>query len=147
MLQIDHIGTRSAIPGWPQNGTIEGLLDALSRWELDPCLDFSRAPQYESHPDRQPYRRPASLGGGRKWSDELGGYRYLDGPPLYPEHPTAVSFTGNFLGYSFGFNLTTDDRELIARLDAAIAQNIERFRPQQQDGQQDVDRGMRPRQG
>jgi hypothetical protein len=48
---------------------------------------------------------------------------------VFPDHPKAVSYLGNFVGYSFAFNLYTDDQELIAQLDAAIAENMERWPP------------------
>ena len=54
--------------------------------------------------------------------------RYGNGSPIYPEHPDSVQYCGNFLSYSFGFSLATDEPELIKRLDAAIAANIERQR-------------------
>lgn len=46
--------------------------------------------------------------------------------PIYPEHPNAVRYCGNFVGYSFAFWLVTDDETLIARLDAAIKANLSR---------------------
>lgn len=126
MLRIDYIGHKTTIPGWPEAGTIEGLFDAMSRWPLDTRLDYSGAPAFEPHPDRKPFRGPALRFGAKVYSDLTNGYRYLDGAPVDEEHPDAVSFMGNFVGYSFGFNLMTDDRELIARLDAAIAANLAR---------------------
>ncbi len=51
---------------------------------------------------------------------------YHYGKPCHPEAPDAVSYLGNFIGYSFAFNLDTDDPQLIATLDAAIADNLER---------------------
>jgi hypothetical protein len=52
--------------------------------------------------------------------------RYVLTEPIDPEHPMMWSYSGNFLGYSFGFHVTTDDPEVIARLDAAIAANMQR---------------------
>lgn len=125
MLDIKDIGTKTTIPGWPAN-TIEGLLDAMERWELDTRLDYSSDPRFDPHEDRKPFRGPAVSCAGTVYVPSLGRNRYLSGPPLYPEHPTAVAFIGNFVGYSFGFYIVTDDRELIARLDKAIAANLAR---------------------
>jgi hypothetical protein len=44
--------------------------------------------------------------------------------PIHPDHPHAVRFCGNFFEYSFSFELDTDDKELIAFLDARIAENM-----------------------
>lgn len=44
--------------------------------------------------------------------------------PIYPEHPESVNFTGNFLGISFPFSISTDEKDVIALLDAAIAENM-----------------------
>jgi hypothetical protein len=126
MLQIDYIGTKTTIPGWPEN-TIEGLFDALERWELDGRLNHAGDPRFTPHPDRKPFRWPALRSGGSSYSQELGCAVYLDGPPIYPDAPDAVSYCGNFVGYSFGFHLTTDDRALIERLDAAIAKNLQAY--------------------
>lgn len=126
MLEIHHIGTHSTVPGWPANGTIEGLLEALSRWELDLRHDLSKDPRFEPHPDRKPFRYPALMAGRRLFDCELGCTRFLNGPPAYPEHPTAVTIGGSFLCVAFTFRLTTDDRDLIGQLDQAIAHNLAR---------------------
>lgn len=126
MLNIHHIGRPLNRPDWPQTGTIEGLLDALDRWDLDTSLDHSSDPCFDPHPDRKPFRHPCLTLLRKVYSTELGRNRYISGDPVYPDHPTAVSFVGNFLEYSFGFAIDTDDRELIAKLDAAIAANLER---------------------
>lgn len=126
MLNIQHIGSPLNRPDWPQAGTIEGLLDALSKWDLDTSLDYSNDPRFDAHPDRKPFRHPCLSLLRQAYSQALGMNCYISGPPVYPDHPTAVRFVGNFLEYSFGFTLDTDDRELIAKLDAAIASNLER---------------------
>lgn len=119
MLHIQHIGR--PFPGrsdWPEAGTLAGLFDALSRWALSPHQNMTGHPELQPHPLRGPYKSPALRCAGK-----VGGvYRY--GAPVYPDAPRAVSYSGNFLGYSFGFSLATDDPELIARLDAAIAWNL-----------------------
>lgn len=126
MLKINHIGSHTTIPGWPEHGTIAGLLDALKRWPLDPSLNLSTDPHFDPHPQRAPYRGPALTCGWFHYSVERGCTVYHYGKPRHPEAPDAVSYLGNFVGYSFAFNLDTDDPQLIATLDAAIADNLER---------------------
>jgi hypothetical protein len=121
------VGRKTTIPGWPDN-TIEGLFDALSRWALDPsCLILDESPPIV----------PAAWGDplkGAAWRcrqqgrHDLGYHRteYILTAPIYPDHPFCVHYNGNFAGYSFGFQVATDDPDLIARLDAAIAENIAR---------------------
>jgi|GEM_PF-1064583 len=43
--------------------------------------------------------------------------------PLFPNHPGAVSFYGNFVKLSWGFHITTDEPGWIERLTTAIEQN------------------------
>ena len=124
MLRINYIGSHTTIPGWPEANTIAGLLDALGRWQLDRRLLMPEG--LEAHPDRKPYRGPALKCAGRQYDAERGRTIYLDGESIFPEAPTAVSYLGGFARYSFCFNLDTDDRELIAQLDAAIAANMAR---------------------
>jgi hypothetical protein len=128
LVDIEHIGSphTAGWEGWPEHGTIAGLLDALSRWPLERLWDHSESPKFEPHPDRKPFRCPSLSSGGQVFSAKLGHTLYLDGPPCYPDHPTAVTYTGNFLTHSFAFRLNTDDRELIAKIDAAIATNLAR---------------------
>lgn len=129
MLIVHHIGRPTTIPGWPTND-LAGLFDALGRWPLETRLDGSTSPELEPHPRRAPYRGPARLFAGKQWrasrSDGTPGYVYLGGAPAYPDAPDAVTYCGNFEAYSFAWSLSTDDPELIARLDAAIADNIAR---------------------
>lgn len=129
MLIIHHAGHRMNIPGWPTND-LEGIFAALERWDLEARLDMTGEPSIEPHPLRGPYRGPALRCAGQEWrpvrSDGTPGRVYLNGEPIYPDAPGAVHYMGNFEGYSFGWNLTTDEPELIARLDAAIAANIAR---------------------
>lgn len=56
------------------------------------------------------------------WND-AGERVYQDTGPLYPEHPDAVCFTGNFWRKSSVFQIYTDDPELVAKLTAAILAN------------------------
>jgi hypothetical protein len=126
MLRIEYIGSHTTVPGWPEQGTIAGLLDAIERWELDTRWDLSTDPRFQPHPDRAPFRGPALRCAGSRFDPALGCTVYLTGAPVFPDAPTAVSYSGNFIGYSYGFGLATDDRELIAQLDAAIARNLAR---------------------
>ncbi len=124
MLDIQHIGRPLNRPDWPEAGTLAGLFDALSRWVLDPTFNMMGDPQLQPHPLRGPYKGPALRCAGRRYDPATGFNVYLHGAPVYPDAPNAVSYCGNFAGYSFAFNLATDDPELIARLDAAIAWNL-----------------------
>jgi hypothetical protein len=47
-----------------------------------------------------------------------------NGEPIYPEHPTAVRFWGNFFGASCVFSVDTTDTALIAELTGLIAENM-----------------------
>lgn len=111
-------------PGWPQRDTLGGLLAALQRWDLSLELDQSSSPTLAEHPARKPFRSPM-LGFGKAYFDVLKQCMCVPyGSPIYPEHPNAVAFQGNFVEASFGFCLETDDPALIARLDEAIGKNI-----------------------
>lgn len=127
---VFDIGRPTTIPNWPTND-LAGLFDALSRWDLDPRLDFTNDPHIEPHPQHAPFRCPALRSAGKRYDVAKGHYVYLrSDEPIHPEAPNAVSYCGNFLGYSFGWNVATDDPDLIARLDAAIAANLNRSRKQ-----------------
>jgi hypothetical protein len=125
MLDITYIGSGNTIPGWPENNTVDGLIDALSRWPLDSRLDYSNDPQFQPDPLRAPFRGPARRYNGAVFDAKLDHKVYAnDGAPIYPDAPNAVSYCGNFIGYSFGFSLSTDDTEVIYRIDSAIAKNL-----------------------
>lgn len=126
MLNINYIGpSHTTIPGWPEVGTIDGLIDAMSRWSLDTRLDHSTDPRFQPDPLRAPFRGPARRHNGSVYNAKLGFPVYNnDGAPVYPEAPEAVSYLGNFVGYSFAFAVATDEPEVIARIDAAIAKNL-----------------------
>ncbi len=49
--------------------------------------------------------------------------QWLDTGPLYPEHPQALQFWGNFLDVSHVFCVHTDDPETVKALSAAIRAN------------------------
>lgn len=135
LLLIENIGnTSQPRDGYPKSGTLEGAFEALRRWELDPRLDMTNQPGLEPHPARKPYRGPALSSAGARWTAQ--GRLWLDGPPIYPEHPQAVTFTANFVNHNFGIRFTTDDPDLIAKMDDAIAQNL--ARPQLPSGRPDL---------
>lgn len=121
-----NIGSKTNIPGWPSND-IQGLFDALCKWTLDP-----RAIESKDDPDH-PHAEFDAPGRCLAWVDCIQEpiersngklRRYVGTRPMFPEHPKAVSFVGNFLSYSFGFNVVTDDKDLIEHLDALIKQNM-----------------------
>lgn len=113
LIKFSIGNAHAAIEGWPTSD-IDGLLDAMKRWPLDPG--------FNSPNDIAPFRC-------RAWKSVcVSGHGrsrvYEEVCPLYPEHPEAVQYLGNFLSYSFGFMVETDCPELIERLDAAIAANL-----------------------
>lgn len=118
-----EIGARTTIPDWPSND-IQGLFDALKRWPLDLRLDFSGEPEFIESPLSAPFRGRAWGGCVWTYSEKFQKRVAVATKPIYPEHPNAVRYCGNFIGYSFGFSLDTDDQDLIEQLDAAIAENI-----------------------
>lgn len=125
MIKINYIGRPTTIPGWPETGTVDGLIEALSRWSLDPSLDLSDDPRFQPDPLRAPYRGPARRYSGATYNAKLDVAVYdNNGAPVYPEAPDAVSYLGNFIGYSFAFSVDTDEPEVIQRIDAAIAKNL-----------------------
>ncbi len=124
MLEIENIGCGKEIAGWPER-TIDGLFEALERWPLDPRLDFSRVFEMNHDPRRAPFRGRAWAGVKEVRDPKAGTVRLVATRPIYPDSPDAVSYLGNFFNVSWLFSLSTDDAELIARLDAAIAKNMQ----------------------
>jgi hypothetical protein len=65
-------------------------------------------------------------------ASKFGGYGedgkeiWIDLGLIYPEHPHAVRFWGNFFTYSHGFQIDTDDAEVIEVLLGAIEANRQR---------------------
>jgi hypothetical protein len=96
---IHSNGSGSVLP-------IEALFERLKTEVLDPVFEKYGDFQYVPH-------------AGVRTED--GGF--ADGDPIYPNHPDAVTFFGNFLTYSHVFQIDTNDQELIERLSAAIAAN------------------------
>jgi hypothetical protein len=131
MLIIHHVGQKTSIPDWPETNTIEGLFQALARWALCPRMNYVGDRYLVQDEFRKPFR-------GRAWGhcvrernpDHPEVIMYIGTKPIYPDSPNAVSYCGNFMGYSFGFHLVTDEPALIERLDAAISANM--LRPEYQ---------------
>lgn len=122
-----QIGSNTTIPNWPTQD-LEGVFQALDQWSLCPRLNM--AGQDPNHPHvayENPYR---CLAWGYCKAEPIPEQnfrpRYVGTKPIYPDHPEAVSYCMNFLGYSFCINLTTDDPNLIAELDLRIAENMQR---------------------
>jgi hypothetical protein len=90
------------------------LLDIMSQEPLDPT--FEKYGNFNSgHP-----MHSRSVGYGPD-----GRMQYEDTDSMYPHHPGMIRFFGNFMNYSFGFTIDTDEPEVIAQLNAAIQANKE----------------------
>jgi hypothetical protein len=122
VIDIAHIGNPTTIPNWPKN-TLEGLFDALSRWALDPTW-LERGDEKPFVLIDYPYRCRAWCTFSTFHDANTGRAYYVATEPRYPDNFGAVTYCGNFVGYSFGFNLSTDEPDLITSLDAAIAKNM-----------------------
>ena len=118
------IGSKSGIAGWPEC-SLQGLFQALRQWTLDARLEGNK----RDDPDdarRGPFRGRC-WGNCQKVYDTYNHYTYTVGTrPIYPDRPNAVRYFGNFVGYSYGFWLDTDDEALMAVLDGLIAENMQR---------------------
>lgn len=104
---INSNGSGAALP-------IDTLFERLASNTLDP--DFERFGNFVS-------KAHGSVEAGYDHSVTPPRLLYRDTGPIYPDHPNALSFFGNFFDYSHVFNITTDDPELIERLTAAIRAN------------------------
>lgn len=123
-LTVADIGRPTSIAGWPTND-LDGLFDALSRWPLEPRMSGADSVPWPPQVNLGPFVCFAWCACVKTgWND--GTFSYRGTRPLYPDHPEARNYFGNFCGYSFGWNVVTDDPDLIARLDAAIAANMAR---------------------
>lgn len=123
-----EIGTSPGIEGWPAND-LSGLFQALDQWTLDPLLDMSG--DDAEHPHARfdaPYRCLAWCQCVEERIANRAVYktRFVGTTPIYADHPDAVSYCGNFLGFSFCFNIDTADAELIKKMDLLIAENMAR---------------------
>lgn len=119
------IGTAASIPNWPTQD-LNGLIDALQRWKLCSRTLAQEDPGHPHSAYKRPYR---GLCWGHCRVEPMEGThlrRYVGTQPIYPDHPEAVRYFGNFVGYSFGFSLDTDDKALIELLDRLIEENLQR---------------------
>lgn len=122
-----RIGSRTTIPNWP-SPDLQGLFQALQNWTLDPRIaEVSDDPEHPHAEFDAPCR---CLAWGNCVAEPIVEQnmrpRYVGTQPIHEGHPNAVSYCGNFLGYSFGFTVETDDPALIAELDRLIAENMAR---------------------
>ncbi len=125
MLTIHALGIGLPAKNWPAS-TIEGLFDALTRWNLDPRWDRDHGLGDPNDHLAGPFRGRAWCGCYGRYDQAAGGTRYFATVPIYPDYPEAVNYTGSFLGYSWCFNLDTTQEDLILRLDSAIQANMQR---------------------
>ncbi|MFC6282192.1 MULTISPECIES: hypothetical protein [Polaromonas] len=121
-----RVGSKSSIPNWPAQN-IDGLIQALMHWTLSPASNMHEDdPAHPHNSFSKPFR---SLCWGSTRTERIEGTnlrRYIGTEPIHPDHPEAIRFYGNFMLYSFGFWLDTDDQALIDLLDALIEQNMQR---------------------
>ena len=112
MNYLTHIESNGSKWGGEAPDPIERLLERLQTETLDPMFE-----EYGNfvHPARKAHRECSERTG---WKDV-----YTDAGPIYPDHPNAVRFWGNFLTYSHVFSIDTDDPALIEKLTAAIRAN------------------------
>ena len=126
-ILASQIGSKTNIPNWPTTD-LDGLFQALKQWTLSPNMDMSGDDPNHPHARFQkPFR-------GLAWGncirepipEQNSKSRYVGTKPIHEDHPEAVRFCGNFMSYSFGFFLDTEDQALIAELDRLIAENMAR---------------------
>lgn len=113
---------------WPEVNTINGALQALKMWALEPRLDHSNSPHLPGWTG-SPFcaEAPCYTFGESRWQVEACCMGYYSSDRLvYPDHPNAVCFTMNFIGYSFGGSIWTDDPEVIKTLKDAIRENMQK---------------------
>lgn len=109
LTQIESNGSKWA---WEAPDNIEQLLARLQSETLDPM--FEEYGNFVSPARKAHHQRDQSTG----WQ-----HVYTDAGPVYPDHPDALHFWGNFQTYSHVFSIYTDDPALIERLTAAIRAN------------------------
>jgi hypothetical protein len=95
---------------WHRLEPIERLFERLARLTLDPRFEEYGNFAYEPRDSRE------------VWTED-GVHEEEDLGPVYPEFPGTVRFWGSFYDYAAGFDLDTDEPELIERLTAAIRAN------------------------
>ncbi len=103
---------------------LRALLQMLESQPLDPRCDMRDLSEWGSGEEQVAFR--GACWGHCEYVPIEGTHkgRLVATKPIHPEHPDAVRFWGNFFEYSFSFELDTDDKELIAFLDARIAENM-----------------------
>ncbi|MDT8992710.1 hypothetical protein RQP54_17695 [Curvibacter sp. APW13] len=104
---------------------LRALLQMLESQPLDPRCDMRDLSEWGSGEEQMPFR--GACWGHCKYVPIEGIHhqrRLVATKPIHPDHPEAVRFWGNFFEYSFSFELDTDDKALIAFLDARIAENM-----------------------
>lgn len=94
-----------------KHGFIESLCVNLETTALDPTFEA-----YGNFLLNDLYRARRGGVGEDDWVNDLS-------KPIYPDHPGAVRFFGNFWNLSFVFNIDTDEPALIERLTQAIRKN------------------------
>ncbi len=124
MYNVIHqnIGTRVNRPDWPSNDIL-GLIDALHIWPLD--LSFIGDENCKDY--RGPFKHLQWGHCIQRYDAKRQRMGWVSTAPAYPEHPNAIGYNGNFIGYSFGFHVVTDDQELIKTLDYSISLNLKKF--------------------
>lgn len=112
MTAWTHIDSNGSKWAGESPDTIDQLIARLQSETLDPT--FEEFGNFVS-----PARKATRI------NDESTNWRdkYVDAGPIYPEHPDALHFWGNFLTYSHVFSIYTDDPDVIERLTAAIRAN------------------------
>lgn len=85
---------------------IDHLMEMLSKHPLDPRLHDI-----------------GFWGAARCALEDVEKGTYVDGPPIHPDAPEAIRFSGNFMDVSSGFCVDTDNPELIETLRTAIEAN------------------------
>lgn len=91
--------------------TVEELLEVMARTPLDPRFE-----DYGGFIGDTRGAKPAGY-------NAAGKRCYIDTGPIYPEHPQAVRFWGNFFELSHVFEIDTDDPETIEKITRAIRAN------------------------
>ena len=97
-------------------GDVDVLLSALDRYTLDPT--FEGYGNFATMNPCQGVHNP-------EWNYTNNEPKWIDGPRLF-DVDGVVSFFGNFLDYSHGFSIYTNDQTTIELLTTAILRNQQR---------------------
>jgi hypothetical protein len=119
-------GTKCNRADWPEVDSIDGAVAALRQWCLDPRLDNSGSPALPNRVGTPFSSGPPCYTFGQKgWNEEAHCVTYSNNSKLcFPYHPNTVQFVMNFIGYSFGGTIWTEDEVTITRLREAIKTNM-----------------------